>query len=377
MKYFIAWLSFLTLIASCGSNDKTATPGNDTSANSNNTTTVTTEVDSLQLDFTDTIDLSMDTLKDADIVSIKSDIAYNKYTQYLNELFAEKSLYLGLEGRQPYYFVQPPEIVDSKVAPFAKLAPKYPQQKNAYLHQTDQQQLFVFLNEDFAEQADSIVNTLDDKDASTKIILIDKLLKRALYMVDKSNFGKSDSINGAPIRTGIKYAWGGKRLDKKYNPTNSKSICNVNITGLDCSGFIHQLFTQTGVALPAQNANTLRDTNTLKKFLVPYFGDTSKITFADYDYKTAPRELIQSGDIIYFFTRDSVTGVKNAYHIGIALKLNNSIKLFHSSGGKNRCEYNISADGGIRCQEIYDYLYGKKNYGVVRIITREKGSRLF
>lgn len=277
-----------------------------------------------------------DSLETSTIIDIKSAIAYTKYNLY------------------------------------RKAVPQQgPSPEDARVGMVFDEDLFVFTNESYVDLADSLVNAIEDSLYARKILLIDRLLRRALFMYDTTNYGHNEIVDGKPIKSGIKYAWGAKTPSGLYNPfeqtagSEKPSSCNYNITGLDCSGFIYQLFTQSKIKLPARKAEHLRRSDTLKKYLNPYFSFSDKFTVQDFPKLRVDK--IEAGDLLYFYTTDSLN-IKTAYHIGIALPSFNGLKFFHSSGGRNKCNDNISETGGIRCQTISGYLEGKKKYGVVRII---------
>jgi len=287
--------------------------------------------------------LFLDTLKDATIQDIDSAIVDSRYEAFVNYLVQSQN-----QGMGASFFRSENDYMMKKL------------DVNSLAKQLKQEVPI--------EVIDSILTMVDDI-AARKIILIDNLLKSSKYMFEPLNYGTNDSVDGKVIRPGIKYAWGSKDYSSKYNPrirtanTSYSSVCNLSITGLDCSGFIYQLLKQNGVKIPPVNANTMRDTSLLKKLLVNVLKSDE---FSVYDMPRSSPEQIENGDLLYFFT-ERPDSLVVATHIGIALKANETLKLFHCSGGKNRCDYNIGPNGGVRCPEIRNYINQSTAFGILRI----------
>jgi hypothetical protein len=198
--------------------------------------------------------------------------------------------------------------------------------------------------------------------------LINSLRDTAIFLCRKDwDFGAEQ-----PFQHKIAYSWGAKEYKVKSRPPGSGDNCSYKINGLDCSGFIYQLFRANGIALPKEecNAETERKPYFLKKYLAKYFG-TSK--FDVKDLGTLSVDEMQSGDIIYF---KDTSGI--AYHIAI-LFVNDTgaISLYQSLGQPNRdpdseriCKLNIDEGHGpivkIVSKAFLDRY--KHNYGCIRII---------
>ena len=157
-----------------------------------------------------------------------------------------------------------------------------------------------------------------------------------------------------PAQQRILYVYGGKEYS--IRTVYLQDRCNLRLYGLDCSGFIRQLFVGSGLKdFPIRNANTIRQVSFLKIELPGY-----KVT----DLKNIPMEDFRSGDLIYFKeTADS----KLSNHVGLIVKdQKGNISMYHCSGWKNACEHNISARGGVRSVHLTPLL-NQHWYGIIRI----------
>ena len=241
------------------------------------------------------------------------------------------------------------------------------------------QAMVIMLDPTLNEEAIKLIEELPDPLVSKLIILKDKLLKAAQYLNTDEQFGAGEIYEGKPVRKGIKYAWGSKQFNKKCNPkaltkdSDKPSECNQNITGLDCSGMIYQLFQLAGekdIQVPAGNAETLRQTRNMTGYLKNYFNNSPR--FSVVEKRRLLSAEVESGDIIYFYTIDSA-GAKVAFHIGIGLKTSEGLKFFHCSGGRNSCDKNLQPGRGITCVKVGKYLDPRENNGVIRMtISPEK-----
>jgi hypothetical protein len=191
--------------------------------------------------------------------------------------------------------------------------------------------------------------------------LFEGLAREATYLAKRSNFIYAANGELSPAQNGLAYSWGGKKFDERLNPPGDGDSCLYNIYGLDCSGFIHQLFERNGIRFPKGRADDQRRKTVLKKALIPYFGDSTLFDVADMNI---PPAQFQTGDIVYFQKNGE------AYHIGMCLKLGtDDLRFYESSGRPNKCEENISAARGPRGLKITERLVGT-GYSVERIFLR-------
>jgi hypothetical protein len=203
--------------------------------------------------------------------------------------------------------------------------------------------------------------------AYKKLTLINGLRGTAIYLCRKDfNFAL-----GEPSQHKIAYSWGSKDHSVRRNPPGYGNTCTYPIHGLDCSGFVYQLFYRNGVMMPAGqcNADTERKQDFLRKHLAPYFGD---LPFDVRDMGALAIKDIQSGDLIYF---KSATG--NVYHIGV-LFVNDAgeVTFYQSIGQPNRgtdhasiCQTNMDDNHGPTVKKIDKKFLDKNEYSCVRIIA--------
>jgi hypothetical protein len=325
-KPFFVFLVIILLVVSC--NNRPNNPPN---------RPIQQDAISKSLDESDSSLTGLDSLNDEDENSVEFAIAYSKYRMF--------------EAASPTGAPQKPILGDERI--------------------------FRFVSPEFKKYADSAIHALPDSLLQKQIFLIDDLLNHAFFMWQMGKKIIPDSLVSQVVPGGIKYAWGSKEYLSKYNPllktknSESPSSCDQEIFGLDCSGFIYQLFKQSHIVYPDGNADYQKRESTLKRCLIPYFGQSPRVTVKEMLHP--PIDSIQSGDILWFYGTNGV-----ATHIGIALNILHKLKLFHCSGARDNCEYNISKDGGIRCVDIGSYIdqrvsgKGPVNYGVTRIVIRSK-----
>jgi hypothetical protein len=142
--------------------------------------------------------------------------------------------------------------------------------------------------------------------------------------------------------------------------------------GLDCSGYLYQVFKSAGIILPDGPANRQRDTTVLKNAIQKAYPDFKKLKVDDLG--EIPTGKFETGDIIYWTKNDT------AYHIGVILKDGNGrLAVFQSNGSKGTgeadCNSNLGAGRGPRKLEFTDpYWFAKgKRYGIVRFNAEISG----
>jgi len=210
------------------------------------------------------------------------------------------------------------------------------------------------------------------KSGSYKLILLISNLRDSASILCRTDF---DFGSAEPLQSKIGYSWGAKQYKPKAKPPGDGCYCTYKINGLDCSGFIFQIFKQNGINLPQEqcNAATERLPKFLTKYLSPHFGD---FKFEVKDLGPISINDVRSGDIIYF--KNNSGGV---YHIGI-LFLNDqgNVYIFQSVGQPNRdpksnkiCETNIDENHGPTIKMITNSFLQElnKKYGCVRISMSE------
>ncbi len=192
--------------------------------------------------------------------------------------------------------------------------------------------------------------------------LISKLASNANFLSNKANFIYPSEGHNKPSQKGIAYSWGSKDFKIRQNPPGNGDSCIYQIHGLDCSGFLYQIFKIAGIIIPKGRATDQRKVQVLKKALLPYFGDSS--TYKVHDMQGLPLTHITSGDILYFSNESN-----EVTHIGICLlDENNNLNFFEASGLPNNCADNLSQQKGVRRLLLEKKMsIDRRNYGVVRI----------
>lgn len=200
------------------------------------------------------------------------------------------------------------------------------------------------------------------------------LLRNAKHITKKSNYSYYDN-------NGLAYLWGGKNHNRKLVPSNvndRKNRCQEPLYGLDCSGFVYQLFLLSDLKIthPTKkapedyaNAEYLSKPKNWRKALSEYADNSNAIKVRRINNLKV--EEIQSGDVIFFYKPR-----KEASHIGICLWVGNNetgeLVFFDSSGfANNTCE-NAIARGPRRSVLTQNLLNRwKKKYGIIRLTNND------
>jgi hypothetical protein len=230
-----------------------------------------------------------------------------------------------------------------------------------------------FLNEwlKLASNGDPYEN-LGPQDARN--LLIAKMTFIALHLTNRDNYQIPYEGVDMPAQTGLAYSWGGKNHIVRQKPPGGGTVCNHKIYGLDCSGFIYQLFQKAGVNMLTGPANSQRKPETVEEKIKSSIPSLDRVKVEDLG--SIATTAFESGDIIYWTNSSG-----RATHIGMILKKGNgNLAVFQSNGsiGKNDsdCENNLSLRRGLRRLELNDaYWFGSsKNYGITRINAELSGS---
>lgn len=192
-------------------------------------------------------------------------------------------------------------------------------------------------------------------------------LAREANILAKTDYKYSMGGPHEPQQNKIAYLWGSKTFeDRKTSPDPKNDQCPDKIHGLDCSGFIYQIFLRNGVDFPLDesSAENERQPAFLKRYLKAYFGTESVVIT---NLGRIPIDSIQAGDIVYFKKHAEDD---DANHIGIVLKnVSGNSTFFHSSGYNNGCPYNMSKDGGVVGRHV-SHILTKAFYYVIRITAK-------
>jgi len=209
-----------------------------------------------------------------------------------------------------------------------------------------------------------------------KNLLVAKMTMVAISLSDRSVFTFPDEGNNAPAHYGLAYSYGSKQYTQRREPPAGE--CNERIYGLDCSGFVYQMFTVSGVAFPIGPANKQRETGTILNALNNAYPEMKK--FKVENLGKLPSSKFQTGDIIYWWN-----GIR-AYHIGMILKgTANRLVIAHCTGSQYApCERNyLWTKRGVVLSDLNTLInatYNKRfreNYRIVRIQTEISGDWVF
>lgn len=166
-----------------------------------------------------------------------------------------------------------------------------------------------------------------------------------------------------PFQNGIAYSYGSRDLLRKRPPFGECQ--DYEIIGLDCSGFLYQLFYNAGIVkFSAGTAENQRVAVNVEKWIKESVPALDKIRVEDLGQLSSTK--MQEGDIIYWKT------AKKVFHIGLIINYNGKLVVAQSNGTDTKekdCDKNMSVKRGPRALELNDpYWFGKdKVYGIVRI----------
>jgi hypothetical protein len=237
---------------------------------------------------------------------------------------------------------------------------------DSYLQEID----LLFYNQWMKTTADPYDN-LGPQDARN--LLIARVSAVALNLTDRSKHQKPDEGTGKPAQNGLAYSWGSKNHTIRQAPPGGGTVCTDKIYGLDCSGFIYQLFTNAGVSLLSSPANQQRQPNVLQSAIKSSIPALNKVKVEDLG--KIPTSKFETGDIIYWTNSGGV-----ATHIGIVLKdVGGNLAVFQSNGSPGNsaddCSKNMGLTRGARRLQLNDpYWFGQgKSYGITRINAEISG----
>ena len=210
-------------------------------------------------------------------------------------------------------------------------------------------------------------DTLGPQDSRN--FLIGKINSIALNLIDRNKFIKFQEGSNKPAQYGLAYSWGGKQYAIREKPPGQGTVCTHEIYGLDCSGFIYQIFLHGGVVLPVGTADIQRKPNSIENAIMNSIPSFQKIKVEDLG--TIPTSQLETGDILHWTKRHETT----AFHIGMVLKdKTGNLAVLQSNGshGPNEyeCSRNLSLVRGPRIIPLTDpywFFSDKYTYGVTRI----------
>ncbi len=191
-----------------------------------------------------------------------------------------------------------------------------------------------------------------------KNLLIARLSQVAFNLVDKTKHVYPDDGTDKPAQNGIAYSYGSKQYLNRSKP--NPSACTYQIHGLDCSGFLFQLFKGAGITIVDGRANDQRDTARLQAAIQKSIPSLSKVKMQDL---TITPDKFQAGDIIYWKNENG-----EAKHIGLILRdATGNLAVFQSNGSPDDCDANLKK-GPRPLLLTNPYWFGtNQKYGIVRI----------
>jgi hypothetical protein len=200
-------------------------------------------------------------------------------------------------------------------------------------------------------------------------LLIARISTLAFNLIDRSKHTFPDEGPNKPAQNGLGYSFGSKEYDFRQKPPGS-STCTQEIRGLDCSGFIYQVFKYSGVTIPTGRADDQRKATTLQTSIKAAIPALEKVKVEELGKIDIAK--FESGDIISWMT----SGV--AFHIGIILNTPSGLKVLASNGNANSasdCALNIGSTRGPRTIDLTNpyWFNSKMDYSITRINAEISG----
>lgn len=197
--------------------------------------------------------------------------------------------------------------------------------------------------------------------------LKEDVLTNALYLTDNDNFDYYGE-------DGLAYVWGGKDHSKKIKPVKYRgetNDCQEELFGLDCSGFIYQIFSMSGFKFFSDNKTNPSSFADSRFFSNPEKWEAPSKVYCDgYECLKIERidepalDNIESGDILFFYNSKNKTT-----HIGICLEIEKQIIFFDSGGNPSKDCKEVIRKGPRRSVLSKNLLKGWKHrkHGIIKI----------
>lgn len=214
-------------------------------------------------------------------------------------------------------------------------------------------------------QAMKVATVIPSTYLNQKKLFIAEMIANGLILTQKNRFSYPDQGPSKPQQNGIAYSFGSKQYESREKPSGS---CNSNLElhGLDCSGFIYQITKKSELPLAptADNCNVAFLNNPelwTKAFAVSPFFNKLKM---EYVKVTRPKPDLQIGDIVLW------TG-----HVGMIIQ---NEQLMHSSGyadikpGRD-CNLNLTIKGPQISKITGGFLndFGDGTFKILRIAPKD------
>lgn len=174
-----------------------------------------------------------------------------------------------------------------------------------------------FLNEDPGRkiQNSRISLTTEEK----RRLLIARMSKVGCHLINRNNFKMLDSGLGKPAQYGLAYVFGAKQ----YVNRESAKICTEKLYGLDCSGMVYQMLSQSNLKIIANSSYcNVKHLSNIASWNLAFLNSSEFSGLTAVDLGHIAIEEIKPGDIVYWMGN----------HIGVALYAGNQLKLLNSIG---------------------------------------------
>lgn len=199
------------------------------------------------------------------------------------------------------------------------------------------------------------------------------LITRSRVLVNRSLYNYPDEGHLRPAHQGIAYVYGSKTFQTRRNALNWGG-CAENLYGLDCSGFVQDIFHKARITtFPEGNAINQGTPQTIQQAL-GIFSETSTLTVHDMG-KLHPNLFI-SGDIVSW-DRLSNGGASHVGIVGREFPSSHGLVVFQSNGSVNSgCVQNYGSSRGARVLALDNtYWFGSSaRWRVARIIPSSMNS---
>lgn len=199
--------------------------------------------------------------------------------------------------------------------------------------------------------------------------LKERILQNALYLTDNTNFNHYG-------QNGLAYVWGGKNHQSKMKPVRyrgERNKCQEELYGLDCSGFIYQIFLMSGFKFFSGSEQNPSNFANSRFFSNPNEWSSPIRKYCDYydclkveRINEPPLEIIESGDILFFYNSKNITT-----HIGICLEIGNKLIFFDSGGNPGSNCQSVISKGPRRSIVSKNLLnvWNKRRHGIIKIFN--------
>lgn len=210
----------------------------------------------------------------------------------------------------------------------------------------------------------SVLNTTTLGTQDKKNLIIARMQAMAFYLTDRTKHTYPNEGSNKPAQIGLAYSFGSR--DYKIRQIPPLGSCReVQLYGLDCSGFMYNLVISAGLQFSSSNAETQRKVGTWENAFKAN-PEYTKLKMQDFGQLSISE--LESGDIIYW-TEGGV-----AKHIGVVLNTGSGLAVFQSNGAASEtCEKNYTIKRGPNQIKLQNLSWFGSTYGIVRIVADISG----